>query len=82
MLWYFDRAGESLTIETRYESGTSEFVFSARYPDGHIRTERFRDPEAFAVWLQAFERQLTVERWSNRGQPIVFPHRRRDRFGR
>ena len=56
MLWFFDRADESLTLETRYESGTSEFVFIARFPDGRERTERFGDPEAFGIWLKAFER--------------------------
>jgi hypothetical protein len=74
MLWFFDRADESLTLETRYESGTSEFVFIARFSDGRERIERFGDPEAFGIWLQAFERHLAEENWSNRGQPIILPH--------
>jgi hypothetical protein len=79
MLWFFDRADESLTIETRYESGTSEFVFIARFPDGRERIERFTNPEAFGACLQALERQLAEEHWSNRGKPIILPHRCQDR---
>jgi len=82
MLWFFDRADESLTIETQYESGPSEFVFIARFPDGRERTERFIDPEACALWRQALERQLAKENWSNRGQPILFPHGWQDRPAR
>lgn len=74
MLWFFDRADESLTIETRYESRTSEFVFIARFPDGRERTERFSDPEAFGIWLEAFERHLAAENWTNPGHPIILPH--------
>lgn len=82
MLWFFDRADESLTVEARYEGGTSEFVFIARCRDGRERTKRFRDAEAFAFWLQAFEQHLTAEHWSNRGQPTVLPHGWRDRSER
>ena len=74
MLWFSDRADESLSIETRYESGASAFVFIARFPHRRERTERFVDPEAFAIWLEAFERQLAQENWSDRGRPIILPH--------
>jgi hypothetical protein len=82
MLWFFDRADQSPTIETRYESGTSEFVFIARFPDGREWTEPFSDPEAFGIWLPAFKRYLAAENWSNRGQPIVLPHGSQNRPAR
>jgi hypothetical protein len=73
MLWFFDRAAESLSIETRYDSGTSEFIFIVLFPDGRERTERFADAESFGVWLRAFERHLAGENWTNRGGPVMLP---------
>jgi hypothetical protein len=73
MLWFFDRAGESLSVETRYDSGTSEFIFIVAFPDGRERIERFTNAESFSVCLRAFERQLAQENWVNRGAPTILP---------
>jgi hypothetical protein len=71
MLWFFDRADESLSVETRYDRGTSEFVLIVLFPDGHTQTERFTDADAFRFWLRAFERHLAAKNWTSRGGPIV-----------
>jgi hypothetical protein len=71
MLWFFDRKTESLTVETRYDSGTSGFVAIVRYPDGRACTERFTDAATFRSWLEAFERELERQLWKARSGPIV-----------
>lgn len=47
MVWFWMRGGESLQLETRYDNETSEFVVTVNSPDGHNRTERYKDIEAF-----------------------------------
>jgi hypothetical protein len=73
-LWFFDRDNESLRLETRYDNDTHEFVAVVHYPDGQELHRRFKEGDAFRVWLQAFERALGVKRWRGRGGPIVLPY--------
>lgn len=80
MVWFWMRGGESLQLETRYDNETSEFVVTVNSPDGHNRTERYKDIEAFRARLILLERQLEAKDWKNSGPPIFvpdgFPNRR------
>jgi hypothetical protein len=74
MLWFFERNDESLTIETRFDNDSSEFVAIVRFPDGRELTERFQRADEFSAWLAGFEQTLTDERWNGRGGPILLPY--------
>lgn len=74
MVWFFDRAAESLRLETRFDNDTGEFVGVVRYPNGQGLERRFRSGEEFRKWLQAFEAALAAERWQGRRGPIVLPY--------
>jgi hypothetical protein len=74
MLWFFDRDDESLKLETRYDNETSEFVAVVRYPNGVEHEKRFADAGEFRTWLQGFERDLALQRWTGRGGPVILAH--------
>jgi hypothetical protein len=74
MLWFFDRRQEVLSLETRYDNDTDEYVAIARYADGHQQTDRFGDAEQFRSWLVALEHTLERDHWQSRsGGPLVLP---------
>ena len=73
MIWLFERDQQSVSLETRYDNDTTEYVAIATYPDGRQETERFQDAERFRHWLQLWETQLEAEHWTRRGAPIVLP---------
>ena len=74
MLWFFDRDDESLKLETRYDNETSEFVVIVRYPNGAEHQKRFADISEFRQWLEVFERDLAMQRWTARSGPIILPY--------
>jgi len=75
MLWFYERDKESLTVETRYDNDTSEFVVIVLFPDGHTQAERFTDGDAYGAWLERFERDLEEQRWMRHGDgPVVLPY--------
>jgi hypothetical protein len=41
MVWYYKREQASLSVETRYDNETAEYVAIVVRPDGHQQTERF-----------------------------------------
>ena len=45
MIWLFEREEESLTLESRYDNDTAEFVAVVRFPNGRQKMERFKDKE-------------------------------------
>jgi hypothetical protein len=51
MVWFYKRGGVSLSVETRYDNETKEYVAVVVRPDGRQQTERFRAREAFREWL-------------------------------
>ena len=73
MLWCFERADESLTLETRYDNDTAEFVVIVRHPDGREQTERFTDGDEYGEWLETFERNLEHQHWTRPSGPVVMP---------
>lgn len=74
MVWFFERANESIQLETLYDNDKSEFVAVVRYADGRQETTAFKKREIFWSWLEAFERDLTAQSWSSQGSPIVLPY--------
>ena len=73
MVWFYKRDRASLSVETRYNNETAEYVAIVTRPDGRQETERFRTREAFREWLMAMEQQLAHERWEVDGPPHVVP---------
>jgi hypothetical protein len=73
MIWFYQRDRLSLSLETRYDNKTDEYVAVLFHPDGREQTERFRTREAFREWLLALEQRLSHERWAPDGPPHVLP---------
>jgi hypothetical protein len=73
MIWFYKRGHASLSLETRYDNTTADYVAIAVYPDGRRETERFKRREEFAAWLEAFEERLSHEQWGPDGPPHVIP---------
>ena len=71
MVWFYKRDRASLSLETRYDNETFEYVAVVCHPDGRRDTERFDRRDAFATWLQAFEKRLESERWAADGPAHV-----------
>jgi hypothetical protein len=71
MLWFYKRDRVSLSLETRYDNETREYVAVIVHPDGRRETERFERREAFGAWLQTFEQRLAHEHWAVDGPAHV-----------
>jgi hypothetical protein len=73
MVWFYRRDHVSLSLETRYDNETAEYVVIVSHPDGHQQTERFDRRETLREWLLALEQKLAHERWTADGPPHVLP---------
>ena len=73
MLWFYTRDGESLSLETRYDNQTLEYVSILIHPDGHRETERFRTAKSFREWLVTLDQKLTSRQWAQNGPPHILP---------
>jgi hypothetical protein len=73
MVWFYKRGQTSLSLETRYDNETSEYVAIAVLPDGNRQEERFGRRELFAAWLKEFEERLANDRWSADGPVHILP---------
>ena len=73
MVWFYKRGQVSLSLETRYDNETEEYVAIVVRPDGRQETERFLTREAFRERLQALEQQLQHEHWVPDGPVHVLP---------
>jgi hypothetical protein len=73
MVWFYKRDRASLSIETRYDNETAEYVTVVVRPDGRRQTERFLKRESFRERLLALEQELGYERWVPDGPPHVLP---------
>ena len=47
MVWFYKRDRVSLSLETRYDNDTLEYVAIVVHPDGRRETERFDRRESF-----------------------------------
>jgi hypothetical protein len=79
MVWFYKRDRALLSLETRYDNKTAEYVAVVVYPDGRQQTKRFFTQEAFREWLMALEQQLQHEQWMPDGPMHVledgWPHK-------
>lgn len=74
MLWFFERATQKVSLETRYDNDRGEYVAIVIDADGHETTERFPDPDTFRRWLIAWETAIKDDRWRpTSGSPVVLP---------
>jgi len=73
MVWFYKRGHVSLSLETRFDNETSEYVAVVLHPDGRRETERFDRKELFGAWLTAFEERLAKDRWAADGPAHVLP---------
>ena len=73
MIWFWSRAKDRLQLETRFDTDTSEYLLTIRYPDGRQEFERFRDEMSFRNRLASLERQLESDHWVQSGKPAAGP---------
>jgi hypothetical protein len=74
MVWFYERTGASLRIETRFDSATGEYVLQVERPGKPTTTERFRNAQAFEMRVVSIEQHLMAERWTQVGGPEILPH--------
>ena len=70
MVWFFERNGETIGIETHSFPDTSEYFLITKRSDGQHGTERFTDSASFRARLDELERQLRSEAWVPNGEPM------------
>jgi len=71
MLWFYRRDEELITVETRFDDATREYVLITQTDDHKKTEERFKDLAAFKDRLLSAEQKLTNERWSQAGPPVL-----------
>jgi hypothetical protein len=79
MVWFYTRNKQSLTLETRYDNETHEYVGILTGLGGPAITKRFPTPEAFREWLEVLQRDLAADQWTPDGLPHILPDGWRDR---
>lgn len=80
MVWFYKRSTDSLRVETRFDSVTSEYVLEVAWPDRPKISERFADVGAFDARVLALESDLETEQWQQVGPPEILPHGWRGAF--
>ena len=78
MVWFYTRRQQSLTIETRYDNATSEYVGIVTGFAAEPITKRFATPDAFREWLEGLDRDLSAQQWQSDGMHVL-PDGWRDR---
>jgi hypothetical protein len=71
MLWFYRRDAELITLETRFDDATSEYVLITQSDDHKRSEERFKDLVAFKDRLLAAEQELARERFRQAGPPVL-----------
>jgi hypothetical protein len=74
MLWFFRNGDEKLSLETRYDSSTEQYVVVVQWPDGKKQVERFADARLFRERLCVFEDQFESQHFEQVGGPIIQPN--------
>ena len=65
MIWLYERGGEVLSIETRFDDATAEFELIWNQPDGTRKMERFATEDSFRTRLADVETTLRTAEWSS-----------------
>ena len=71
MVWFKMRNQQTLTLETRYDNATNEYVGILTGLGGPPVTKRFATPYAFREWLETLEHDLAKERWTPDGAHVL-----------
>jgi len=79
MVWFYTRDKQSLTLETRYDNATHEYVVVVTGLAGSPVTKRFTSSDAFHEWLVTLENDLAAEKWTSDGPPHILPDGWRDK---
>jgi hypothetical protein len=66
MIWLFERAHETLSLETQYDTVSREYLVTLRHPDGDCVVERFPNTGILERRLAALEQGLEADRWRRR----------------
>ena len=61
MVWFYMRNQQTLTLETRYDNATHEYVGILTGLAGPPLTKRFATPDAFREWLETLDRDLAAQ---------------------
>ncbi len=69
MVWFYTRGQQSLTLETRYDNETSEYVALVVNANAQPETKRFQTVHQFRAWLIRFEQELAADQWRQDGPP-------------
>jgi hypothetical protein len=71
MLWFYRREEELVTVETRFDESTREYVLIMQTDDNKKTEERFKDLATFKDRLLRAEEKLAHERWKQAGPPVL-----------
>jgi hypothetical protein len=71
MLWFYRRDDELITVETRFDNESREYLLILQTADHQQTVQRFKDLEAFKERLLRAEEKLATERWLQAGPPII-----------
>ena len=73
MLWFYRRGDELITVETRFDNATGEYLLVMQTADHQQTVERFKDLSQFKERLLRAEEKLASERWAQAGSPVLLP---------
>jgi hypothetical protein len=71
MIWFFERGDQAVELETRFDRDAREYVLTITWPDARALTERYRALDEFRTRVDALQRELDAERWTQRGSPTL-----------
>jgi hypothetical protein len=72
VIWIFERDGEIVRFETRFDSKENEYVLAVLWCGQHSQTiETYQHGRAFSERLRVLEQQLLAEGWSQIDNPQI-----------
>ena len=72
MIWIFERDGEIVRFETRFDSKANEYVLAVLWCGQRSETiETYQHGRAFSERLRVLEQQLVAEGWSQIDNPQI-----------
>ena len=71
MIWIFERNGEIVRFETRFDSRTDEYVLTFLWCGRPENIETYQHARAFSERLRGLERELIAEGWSQVDNPQI-----------
>ena len=73
MVWFFERGSRTISLETRYDNDSGEYLAIIIDGEGRETIERFPNAGRFRGWLLAWETTLVEQGWCPSGSPVVMP---------